>query len=158
MQAKSKIILGAITAVIVVLILSEALAPNSTPDSVQIEDQLQSAAAAANDKDVDGIMSITSQNYSDSDGDNPVQLAVLLRRGMSNVRDLDVTIAPPTVEITSDHAVTNSYVTVVADGQTVFNQLVTLNWQKEATRRYFVIPDKVWRVTHSNFTGGLGSD
>lgn len=144
--------------VIAGIIVSKLIQPDTTPDAVQIQNALQTAANAADEKDAPKLMSIVSDNYSDSDGNNREELSLLLSRAMSNVGNIDVSLGPVNVTVNGDLAVSTGNIIVSTDGQRQFSQLVTVNWQKEETRRYLVIPDKTWRVIRSSYTGNMGAD
>ncbi len=155
MQTKSKIILIAIAVILVAFIARSFLGKNREPDSTQIQDQLQAAAVAAENKDAPDVMSVISDNYTDGADNNPERLNLMLRRGMSDVSNLSVVIAPATITVNGYSAHSSSYVTIKGDGQVLYSQLLELDWQKESTRRYFIIPAEAWRIVHSSYSGGL---
>jgi hypothetical protein len=158
MQTQSKIVLGIVALIVLFALLSKAFAPDTTPDDVQIDNQLSTAAAAANNKDVGKLMSIVSDNYTDSASNNRLQLNVLLRRALGNVQNLKVTVIPATITVTGNQAISQGNITITGDNQTMFSRSVTLVWKKEETRRYLVIPDKIWRVTRSSYDGNSEMD
>jgi len=155
MQTKSKLILWAVAIIVLALIAMKLLAPNSAPDTVQIQDQLADAVAAANNKDASGVMAIIASDYSDSDSNNSWRLNVMIRRGMENVDNLSASISPAAIVVNGDTAQSKCYVTIRADGQIVYNQLMVLTWQKEMTRRYLIFPEETWQVISSSYSGGL---
>jgi len=155
MQTKSKLILWAVAIIVLALIAMKLLAPNSAPDTVQIQDQLADAVAAANNKDASGVMAIIASDYSDSDSNNSWRLNVMIRRGMENVDNLSASISPAAIVVNGDTAQSKCYVTIRADGQIVYNQLMVLTWQKEMTHRYLIFPEETWQVISSSYSGGL---
>jgi ketosteroid isomerase-like protein len=156
MQQSSKIILSVIAAIVLVLIGLKLSAPNSVSDTEQIDQQLITAANSACNRDVEGIMTVFSDGYQDSDGNNPERMNMMLRREFSNVQNVTVSLSTINVTVQGDEATSTCHVTIRGDGQSVFDGPITLGWQREATRRYLVIPDKTWRVTRSSFTGWDG--
>ena len=155
MQTKSKVILALVAIVLLATTVSKLLQQNPVPDKVQIQGELKEAAEDASNKNAGGVMSIISDSYTDSDGNTPDRFGMLLRRGMQNVQDIDVVVAPAAITINGQSAKSSSYISIKIDGQPVIGQVVELDWRKEPSRRLFIIPDEKWRVVHSNYDGGM---
>ncbi len=132
-------------------------------DTDQILAQMESARAAAQRHDVGGIMKIVSADYHgstsfDSDVD---QLHFFLVRFVGRSDDpVQVTLAPPGVQVHGDTADTVGQVTVRSTngGQTLYDQPVTLHWRRESGTKWLVFPAKVWRIVGSQFTPPGGDE
>jgi hypothetical protein len=153
MQKRSKAVLTIIVFAAIALVFINILAAPALPDSVQIENQISVAIAAANDKNAAGVMSIISPSYTDAGANNLQSMRFLLQRAMTSSTALSVTSATPTITIVGDRAQSSCNVDVVMDGQTVFNQVLDLIWRKETTHRYLIIPAETWRVVQSSYSG-----
>ena len=129
----------------------------SPPDEVQITSQLEAARAAGERHDIGGVMKIISEKYHDSNGLNPIALRTYLDKYAGN-GPVQVTQSIPVVGIQGDTATSTSHLRVVttADNRVVYNQDVTIHWQREDGAKFGVIPTKVWRAVSADYGGILG--
>jgi hypothetical protein len=123
------------------------------PDRDQILVELESARAAGSEQSVSGVMKVISDNYKDSEGLSKQKLSALLAQAFRSSGKIDVVVAPPVIDVHGDDATVTTHVKVRdPDNATdLFDQDVVTRWQREESRRYFVIPDKTWRIVGASY-------
>ena len=157
MKGSSKILLGVVLGLLVVLAAFLLLTRPGPTDQQQLLLQLETARAAAERHDASGIMRLVSADYKDSLGLNNDQLHAYpiqaLRRDSGSYQ---VTLTPPQVTVSGDTAQTSSHLEVRSkNGDTQFSGNVTLTWRREEGRRFLIFPTKVWRVVGADYGAGL---
>ena len=162
MKPSSKRILGLAAVLAVALVIVILLRQPGPSDQDQIRTQLETARAAAQRHDANGIMKIVSADYHGStpfDGNND-GLALFLRRVVGGRSAATVSLSPPSVSVQADTAVTVGQVTARDDatGRVLYDQPVTLNWRREDGTRWLVFPAKVWRVTGGQYRAPGGDE
>lgn len=160
MKPSSKRIL-AVAAILAVLLVAYVLIrlPGKS-DQAQILAQLESARAAAEHHNANGIMKIISAHYQDARFNND-SLAFFLRRIANQGGSVTVTLATSSVQVHGDTADSVSQVTVRENdgGQVAYDNPVTLHWKREEGTRWLVFPAKVWRVVSADYQiPGLGDE
>ena len=157
MKQSSKFLLGlalllVLTGVFLVLKLQPQL-----PDQTQIASQLETARAAGERRDVNGVMKIISEKYHDSSVPSPTQLRFLLNKVTQGDGAAQITQSIPVIGLSGDTATSTSHLRIVTsqDERVVYDHDVTMEWQREDGTKYLVVPTKVWRVTRADY-GGFG--
>jgi hypothetical protein len=127
------------------------------PDQVQITNQLETARAAGEAHDVNGVMRIVSSKFHSSDIPSPIQLRFLLNRVQGN-EAVRVTQSIPVVSVQGDTATSTSHLRIAraADNQVVYDHDVTIQWAREDGNRLGVIPTKVWRAVSADVGNFFG--
>ena len=156
MQRSSRAIIIAIVLLVIAFFGFRAFSRPDPPDNVQIDEALRGAAHAAERRNIGGVLQIISEHYEDDSGNNPERIRILLGRGLRNVDDLHITVSPSQVKVSGDKAHSSCYLTVRGNGQLIYNQLINLDWSREDSHKYLIIPTHVWRIVHSTYSGGFG--
>ena len=152
MKPSSKILLW--LALILVFILAAFIFLRQPPvsDQAQIAQQLETARAAGERHDINGVMSIFSAKYHDANVPGPVQLRFLLNK-VQGSEPVHITQSLPVISVSGDTATSTSHLEVLsaADGQVLYSHDITVQWAREDANRYLIIPTKVWRVTSADY-------
>lgn len=158
MRTSSKILL-AVAVIAALVLIAIALRPKPLSPEQQIQNQTESAVAAANEHNASGIMAIVSADYMDQNGYNVDLIHALLVRGLRNTPALHASFIGTTITVQGNKATSQGYLTVQDEqsGHTLFSREVTLQWQKEHARSYVIYPTDVWRVVSADY-GSAGGD
>jgi hypothetical protein len=158
MHTSSKLALGIVAVIVAGLIGYHLLFPPIPSDQQQIRSDIQSAAQAAQNRNISGIMAVISDHYVDDNGLTSESLQIFLARALRDAQSVTITMSPSDIAITGDTATSTTYVSVSADtpegAWTRPRQEVVLTWKKEHVSRFLVIPAVDWRITSASY-GGL---
>ena len=127
-------------------------------DQAQIAQQLETARAAGEKHDIDGVMSIISADYHDANIPSPVQLRFLLNK-VRGSEPVHIVQSLPTITNSGDTATSVSHLEVdsVSGSQVLYSHDITAQWKREDANRFLIIPAKVWRITSADY-GSFGLD
>src|SRR5579883_3044542 len=135
MRTSSKIFLLVIAiAVVVLLIVTHHSVPQS-PEA-QIASQINTAVAAANRNDANGVMSIISAHYHDENGYTNDLIHGLLIHAMRGRPSDRVSLTGNDITVQGDTATSEGYLLVVdaQSGRSLYSRQISLRWQKEPAR------------------------
>ena len=121
-------------------------------DTQQIGELISDGRSAAQNRDLAGVVSLVSRNYTDESGFNYDRLRILIANAMREETDYSVEVSNRRVEIDGDKADVDLYVVLKRSGGNVFYERdLKLILTKESARHLFIVPTSVWRVVSSNF-------
>ncbi len=153
MKSSSKALLGLAALLLLAVVAVVLLRAPNVPDQAQIVQQMETARAAGERRDINGFMAVVSPRYHDSNVPSPVQLRFLLNR-LQGSGQVSVTQTVPVVDVQGDTATTTNHLRIVtAEGRVLYDHDVALQWKREDGTRFGVLPTKVWRIV----TGDYGS-
>ncbi len=156
MKSSSKALLGLAALILLIVVGVVLLRTPSVPDQTQITQQMEAARAAGEQHNVSGLMQVVSSHYHDANVPSPVQLRFLLSRMQGN-GPISVTQTVPVVDVRGDDATTTNHLRIVsADGRTLYDHDVTLQWKREDGTRLGVLPTKVWRIITADYGSPFG--
>jgi hypothetical protein len=158
MRTSTRIAIALLAGCVIVLVAMLSR-PKPISDLQQIQDQLQSAVAGANQHSIGAIMSIVSQDYRDSNGLSAAAVRDALQQAYRSNPDLAVAMSPPVIDITGESATSDSTLSV-KDAQTGFNYSRPLHvvWHKEQGYRWLIFPATVWMVRDAEYGVPQSSD
>ena len=158
MKPSSKILLWLALILVLVVAAVILLRQPPVPDAAQIAKQLETARAAGERHDINGVMSIISPDYHDANVPSPIQLRFLLNK-VRGSEPVTITQSLPVISVSGDTATSTSHLSVVsqADNHVLYSHDVVAQWKREDANRYLIIPTKVWRITSADY-GSFGFD
>ena len=156
MKSSSKVLLGVAALLLLIVVCVALLRSPNVPDQAQIVQQMETARAAGERRDINGFMAVVSPQYHDSNVPSPVQLRFLLNR-LQGSGQVSVTQTGPVVDDQGDTATTANHLRIVtAGGRTLYDHDVTLQWKREDGTRFGILPTKVWRITTADYGSPFG--
>ncbi len=158
MKPSSKILLWLALILVFVVAALIFLRQPTVSDQAQIARQLETARAAGEKHDINGVMSIISANYHDANIPSPIQLRFLLNK-VQGSEPVHIVQSLPVITVTGDTATSVSHLEVdsTAGGQALYSHDITAQWKREDANRFLIIPTKVWRITSADY-GSFGLD
>ena len=116
-------------------------------DEVVLNEMIVSAAQAAEDRDVGGVMDIVSSSYKDQDGMNYDRLRMIAAQAVRNEQDYIVTASVKSIRVDGNEATLGVHAVVrTKPGGILYDRELTVHFAKEPARHALLIPVKVWRI------------
>jgi len=151
MKRSSWAIVGIICALAAALVYFHASGRPKPSDEEHIQMLLAKGQSAIERKDLKGVMSCISKDYSDSAGFTFDILRAQALEAIGTEGQYDVLLEHTSVEAHRNTAIANTQVTVYLaldhNGMhQLFNGPITLRLRKEESKRFLVIPTRIWKV------------
>jgi len=151
MKRSSWAIVGIICALAAALVYFHASGRPKPLGEEHIQMLLAKGQSAIERKDLKGVMSCISKDYSDSAGFTFDILRAQALEVIGTEGQYDVLLEHTSVEAHRNTAIANTQVTVylVLDHHRMhqfFNGPITLHLRKEKSKRFLVIPTRIWKV------------
>jgi len=151
MRKSSWLVVGIICALAAALVYLQLSGWQRPSDEDQIQMLMAKGQSAIERKDLNGMMSCVSKDYSDSVFTYNTLRLQALEAARAEGR-YDVLLKHTSVEVQGDTAVASTRVTValVSDHGGMHDLLdsrITLRFKKERGKRFLVIPTRTWKVT-----------
>ena len=116
-------------------------------DEVVLNEMVLSAAEAAQNRDVGGVMDVVSSSYKDQDGLNYDRLRMITAQAVRAEYDYVVTASVSSTRVDGEKAVLGVHAVVrTKPGGMLYDRELTVHFAKESARHALLIPVKVWRV------------
>ena len=143
-----------IAALIAGYLAAAFLTVDRSSDEQRIAKVISQGAAAAQNRDLSGLLTLVSKHYTDESGLNYDRMRILIAKAMREESEYYVVVSNETIKAAGDNATVNLRVELKrTDGDLFYERNLTLTLVKESATHMLIAPTTAWRVVASRNLG-----